>query len=51
MQVNFTNPELVSLYTDLDHLQIKILKPEFFISLENGLSLDGYSTFRVPIRP
>ena len=48
---NFTRSDMVSIYADLDHLHLEIKKPEFFISLENGLSMEGKTKFELPIRP
>ena len=48
---NFTNPEQISNYVDFDELKLTIEFPEIFISMENGQSLEGNLTFRLPIKP
>lgn len=50
MEANFTIPEMVSIYSEPDRLKLEIKRPDLFISIENGLSLEGKTKFTHPIR-
>lgn len=48
---NFTFPEDISNFAERDELHLTITSPEVFISMENGLSLDGKLDFKLSIDP